>query len=250
MADILLFGPQGAGKTQLYYSLRRLNYNKAEETGLEDYKVQKPGLFSWFRRRITIHEMGGKKLWLNQESLRQAFKSHSKLVFVFNGNELIKEMENYKEGGYISSLIRCYVMPALEKTKISNAPQVVTINDDSETMSGDERHVTRNDKSNGDSHKDKYDRKERDMEAKLSKESKDRKNDIFFIATHVDKFDRKGRDMAAEIYHYLETANDEYCKVANGTRYTFKELLIGNLFCLDARDSKEVGDRFKDIIKE
>lgn len=193
MADFLLFGPQGAGKTQLYYSLQGLDYNDPQQTRQADYKVKKDNLFGRFGlSKYTIHEIGGKSMSLyDKELLHPAFVSNSKLVFVFNGNELINELKNYKQGGLISALLKCYVMPAL-----------IDLN---------------------------------------------RQQDIFFIATHEDEYYGTEKDMGTEIFNCLEKANEEYRKVANGTRYPFKNLLRGNLFCVDATDSAQVSKIFKDI---
>ena len=199
MADILLFGPQAAGKTQLYHSLQGLTTDFAE-TDQADYTVKKDGFLGWIGlRKYTIHEIGGKDMYLyDKDYLRQAFLSNSNLVFVFNGNEFINELKNYKQGGLISSLLRCYVIPALEK------------------------------------------------DADL-----DCQHNIVFIATHADEYDEEDRDkMKTEIYTCLEKANEEYLKVANGTRYyLFKKLFRGNLFCVNATDPAQVCEVFNSIIK-
>ena len=121
--------------------------------------------------------------------------SNSKLVFVFNGNDFIEELKNYKQGGQISALLRCYVMPALME-------------------------------------------KEDGLEYQ---------HEVYFIATHEDEYDGHERDMETELFSRLEIANEEYRKVANGTRYPFKKLLRGNLFCVDAKDSAQVTNIFKNI---
>ena len=197
MADILLFGPSAAGKTQLYHSLQGLDYNNPQQTDQGDYKVKKNNFFGWIGlSKYTIHEIGGKDLYLyNKDFLHDAFWSNSKLVFVFNGNDLIEELKNYKQGGYICSLLRCYVMPALNE-------------------------------------------KEADLDCQ---------QDIIFIATHEDEYEGPGMDMKTEIFNCLEKANEEYRKVANGTRYPFKKLLRGNLFCVNATDSMQVGKVFDNI---
>ena len=193
MADILLFGPHAAGKTQLYYSLRNKYYSDPQQTGQADYKVNRDGIVGWLGlSKYTIHEIGGKDIYLyDQTFLHQAFWENSKLIFVFNGNDLIEELRNYKQGGMISALLRCYVMPALM-----------------------------------------------DMDRQL-----------IFIATHEDKYYSQERDMETEIFACIEKANEEYRKVANGTRYPFKKLLRGNLFCVDATDSAQVSKIFKNINK-
>lgn len=199
MADILLFGPHWAGKTQLYHSLRRLDYNDPQQTGEADYTVKKENLLGWFGlSKYSIHETGGKDRFLfDKELLHQAFLSNSKLVFVFNGNEFIDELKNYKQGGQISALLRCYVMPALkEKEADLDSPQEIT-----------------------------------------------------FIATHEDEYDGNERDMETEIFTCLEKANEEYRRVANGTRYPFKKLMRGNLYCVDATDSAQVRQIFNTINK-
>lgn len=199
MADILLFGPQAAGKTQLYHSLRGVEYNDPQQTGQEDYKVNKDNLLGWFGlSKYTIHEIGGKKLFnVSKEFFHQAFLSNSKLIFVFNGNEFIDELRNYKQGGEISALLRSYIMPALKEN-------------------------------------------ESDL---------DSPRDITFIATHEDEYNGEERDMETEIFSFMEKANEEYCKVANSTRYPFKKLMRGNLFCVDATDSAQVSEVFKKINK-
>ena len=197
MADFLLFGPHAAGKTQLYHSLQGLDYNDPQQTSQADYKVKKDTLWGWIGlSKFTIHEIGGKDIYLyDKEFLHQAFMSNSKLVFVFNGNDLIDELKNYKQGGQISALLKCYVMPAL--------------------MGKDD-----------------------DLNCE---------QDIIFIATHEDEYYGTERDMETEIFTCLEKANEEYRKVANGTRYPFKKLLRGNLFCVDATDSAQVSKIFKNI---
>ena len=67
------------------------------------------------------------------------------------------------------------------------------------------------------------------------KDSKEGNNVI--IKNGVEKMDEALR----------EKANEEYRKVANGTRYPFKKLLRGNLFCVDATDSAQVSKIFKNI---
>ena len=196
MADILLFGPQAAGKTQLYYSLRGLSYEDPRQTGQEDYTVKKDTIFGKLGfSKYTIHEIGGKDIYLNNKGfLNQEFGSNTKILFVFNGIDLIEELKNYKQGGYISSILRCYVMPALAE----------------------------------------------DVDKSCQR-------DIFFIATHEDEYDGEEMDMGTEIFTCLEKANEEYRKVANGTRYPFKKLLRGNLFCVNATDSAQVCKIFKNI---
>lgn len=199
MADFLLFGPHGAGKTQLFHSLKRLVYNDPQQTGQADYTVKTDTLLGWIGlSKYTIHEIGGKDIYLHdKEFLHQAFWTNLKLVFVFNGNEFIEELKNYHQGGQISAILRCYVMPAL-----------------------------------------------------MEKEAEfDRQHDFVFIATHVDEYKGNERDMETEIFTCLEKANEEYRKVANGTRYSFKTILRGNLFCVDATDFDQVSKVFKNIKK-
>lgn len=198
MADILLFGPPMAGKTQLYHSLRGQIYNNPQQTGDEEYKVVKfkniALLLRWIRgwKINTIREIGGKDKYLyDKEFLHKVFEANSKLVFVFNGNDFIKELENFKCGGLISALLRCYVMPALGE---------------------DQR-------------------------------------DIFFIATHNDEYEDPEMDMETKIFTCLESANEEYRIVANGTRYPFKKLLRGNLYCVNAMDQDQVRRVFESINK-
>lgn len=195
MADVLLFGPHLAGKTQLYYSLRGKEYTNPTQTGQEDYKAKKSGFFGAIGlNHFSIHEIGGKHVY-NHDSkfLEDAFMVSEKLVFVFNGNDFIEELRNYREGGYISSMLRCFVSPALENCN--------------------------------------------------------KQKDIRFIATYEDEYDGQKADMGSEIISCIEHANEEYRKVANSTRYPFKSLMHGNLFCVDARDSKKVKDIFKQINK-
>ena len=77
----------------------------------------------------------------------------------------------------------------------------------------------------------------------------DCQKDIIYIATHEDEYKGQEIDMETEIYNCLERANEEYRKVANGTRYTFKKLLRGNLFCVNAKDSTQVSKIFDNINK-
>ena len=195
MADVLLFGPHMAGKTQLYYSLREKEYTNPVQTDQEDYKAKKSGFFGAIGlNHFSIHEIGGKDVY-NHDSkfLEDAFMASDKLVFVFNGNDFIKELRNYREGGYISSMLRCFVSPALENCN--------------------------------------------------------KQKNIRFIATYEDEYDGQKPEMGSEIISCIEHANEEYRKVANSTRYPFKSLMHGNLFCVDARDSKKVKDIFKQINK-
>ncbi len=196
MADVLLFGPHLAGKTQLYYSLRGKEYLSPIQTDEEDYKAKNSGVLGALGlSHYSIHEIGGKDVY-NQdiEFLEKAFITSGILVFVFNGNKLIEELKHYREGGDISSMLRCIVSPALENCN--------------------------------------------------------KQKDIRFIATYEDEYAGQKADMGSEIISCIEHANEEYRKVANSTRYPFKPLMPGNLFCVDARDSKKVKDLFKNIIIE
>ena len=113
MADYLFFGPHGAGKTQLVHSLKNEAYDNPQETGEEEYKVKKGSFFGF--SKYSIHEIGGKEIYyFNGAFLTDAFKNDKKVVFVFNGNDFINELKNYDEGGLISTILRCYVMPSLE----------------------------------------------------------------------------------------------------------------------------------------
>ena len=116
LVDILLFGTQGAGKTQLLYSLQRKDYNKPIESNIETQKVRKGDFWLHGLSRYTVREIGGKNLYLRDTvSLKSHFKESSRLLFVFDGNKLINEFTHYQEGGVISMLLRCYVMPALQE---------------------------------------------------------------------------------------------------------------------------------------
>lgn len=195
MADVLVFGPHMAGKTQLYYSLREKEYLNPMQTDQEDYKAKNSGFWGAIGfSNFTIHEIGGKDCYnRDSEFLEEAFKTSDKIVFVFNGNDFIEELRNYREGGYISSMLRCFVSPALENCN--------------------------------------------------------KQKSIRFVATFEDEYDGQKEDMASEIISCIELANEEYRKVANSTRYTFKSLMHGNLFCVDARDSQKVKEIFKQINK-
>ncbi len=193
MADVLLFGPHLAGKTQLYYSLRGKEYNNPIQSDQEDYKAKNSGFWGTMGlSHFSIHEIGGKDIYYRcSDDLEEAFKSSDVLVFVFNGNKFIEELKHYREGGDISSMLRCIVSPALENCN--------------------------------------------------------KQKDIRFIATYEDEYAGQKADMGSEIISCIEHANEEYRKVANSTRYPFKPLMPGNLFCVDARDSKKVKDIFKNI---
>lgn len=195
MAEVLLFGPHLAGKTQLYYSLRGKEYLNPIQTDQEDYKAKNSGIWGAIGfSHYSIHEIGGKDVYnYDSKFLEDAFMVNDKLVFVFNGNDFIEELRNYREGGSISSMLRCYISPALENCN--------------------------------------------------------KQKDIRFIATYEDEYDGQKADMRSEIISCIEHANEEYLKVANSTRYPFKSLIPGNLFCVDARDSKKVKDIFKQINK-
>ncbi len=197
MADILLFGPKNSGKTQLCYSFKGDSYSDPIQTREEDYSVSKGGLFGALGlSNTTIHEIGGKDIYLYDKAfLKDAFAKNKIIVFVFNGNTLIKEMQNYKEGGYITSLISCYVKPALSGVEGDN-----------------------------------------------------KKFDILFIATHADQYSGAS-DMESEIFEAMEKANKEYHSVANAIRYPFKDLLRGNIFCVDATNPKDVTKIFEQINK-
>lgn len=122
MADILLFGPHGAGKTQLCYSLNRMD-EKPTQTKEADFKGKTGGVFS---RRLSIHEVGGKDMFFRDVNfLEKAFLAHERLVFVFNGNDFINELRNYQKGGFISTILRCYVMPALETSNKQKCIQFI-----------------------------------------------------------------------------------------------------------------------------
>lgn len=197
MADVLLFGPQAAGKTQLYYSLRGKEYLNPIQTNKEDYRAKNSGILGAVGlSHFSIREVGGKNFFLYHDlkSLEDVFNTSDKLVFVFNGNEFINELRNYREGGYISSMLRCYVSPALENCN--------------------------------------------------------KQKDIRFIATFEDEYSGQKDDMASEIISCIEHANEDYRIVANSTRYPFKPLILSNLFCVDARDSKKVKDIFKNIKRD
>ena len=195
MADILLFGPHGAGKTQLVYSLRNEEYTNPMQTGEEDYKAKKSG--PWWKfglSKFSLHEIGGKdRYYKDKDFLTSAFQTNERLVFVFNGNDFIKELINYQSGGLITSLLRCHIMPVLSKCG--------------------------------------------------------KQKSIQFVATYEDEYLGNKPDMASEIISCIEYANNEYREEAHSTRYTFKELMHGNLFCVDARDPQKVKEIFKQINK-
>ena len=117
MADILLFGPHMSGKTQLCYSLQGKEYLEPRQTDQEDYRAKKSGFWGAIGvSKFSLHEVGGKDIYyLNVDFLEKVFQENEKLVFVFNGNEFIDELRDYQKGGFISTLLRCYVVPALEK---------------------------------------------------------------------------------------------------------------------------------------
>jgi hypothetical protein len=132
MADYLLFGPHYAGKTQLVYSLRGEEYTNPQQTGEEEYSVKKGTFWGVFGlSKYSVHEIGGKeKYYFNKEFLANAFNADQNVVFVFNGNDFINELRNYEEGGLISTILRCYVMPALKESERNNSVQFIATFED------------------------------------------------------------------------------------------------------------------------
>ena len=185
MADILLIGPQRAGKTQLFHSLCGKEYADPHQTDEYDYKAKNFGFWGKIGfSHFSIHEVGGKdKFYTDLNFLENVIRESEKIVFVFDGNDFIDELKNFQKGGYISSMLRCYVIPALEKCN--------------------------------------------------------KEKSICFVATHADEYCGVKDDMNTEIISSLEHANEEYRKIAHSTRYPFKTLMHGNLFCTDARDFQQ-----------
>lgn len=132
MADYLLFGPHYAGKTQLVHSLRNEAYDNPQQTGEEEYKVKKDSFLGFLGfSNNSIHEVGGKeKYYFNKDFLSDAFKNDQKVVFVFNGNDFIRELKNYEEGGLISTILRCYVMPSLDAAQKQQSIQFIATFED------------------------------------------------------------------------------------------------------------------------
>ncbi len=131
MADYLLFGPHRSGKTQLVHSLNNEPYDNPQETGDVEYKVKR-GTFlgSLGFSKFSIHEIGGKDLYYKKGFLTDAFKNDKRVIFVFNGNEFIRELKNYKEGGLISTILRCHVMPSLEDAQNKQPIQFIATYED------------------------------------------------------------------------------------------------------------------------
>lgn len=234
----LLIGLPQSGKTQLLRSLRGESYDNPEDTDTDiaytksgatrviDNLTGKMGGEKFGRvlgnvldkelasTSFSVYEYGGKLLvsWKKDDIKKQLIKCCLCIV-VFNGNDFIRELQDYEHGGQISTLIRNYILPTYEmvvkeysERKVVKALNAVKI--------------------------DEY-----------------KYPTPFFLATHEDEYSGN-RTMHEDILQLLKEANRSYQAVSLSERYPFANLFPGHLKCVNAKDYNAVQKVFDDILKK
>lgn len=230
----LLIGPQQSGKTQLLRSLRGESYDNPEQTDTElaytksrttrviDTMTEKIGgkklgrvLGNMLDKEYSfpIFEYGGKHLaaW-SKDDIKKQIKKCCLCIVVFNGNDFIREIQDYEHGGRISTLLRNYILPTYKMVvkEYSEKKIVKALN----TIKIDEY---------------KY-------------------PSPFFLATHEDEYSGN-HTMHEDILQLLQDANKSYQAVSLSERYPFANLFPGHLKCVNAKDYYAVQKVFDDILK-
>ncbi len=127
--DMIFIGPQAAGKTALFKVLQGdaapIKHETTASNG--EPKTIKTSAKRWFfnllREKVSVIDAGGKmsefrkyKEWCNDAE---------KVIIVFNGVELLREIDDYKEGGETSSFLKM-ILSQLEEIDVSDMYFIAT----------------------------------------------------------------------------------------------------------------------------
>lgn len=127
--DMIFIGPQAAGKTTLFEVLQgdaaptkhAATVSNGEPTTIKISAKRR--FFNLLRGKVSVIDAGGKmsefrhyKEWCNDAE---------KVIIVFNGVELLREIDDYKEGGETSSFLKM-VLSQLEEIDASDMYFIAT----------------------------------------------------------------------------------------------------------------------------
>ena len=207
MNNLLLVGTPAAGKTTFVSIVKT---GKAPNTYVET-EVEK--IKTWRKlKHIKILDTGG--LERNDESKYSNWIDESKKIcFFFDGIKFLQEIEDFYNGGEISSKIIFYVLKPLKDKELDDTRLFfIATHDD------------------------------------IFSEFKDR-----YIKMHgEDKFIQvygNSNDMKAAIITRLNYANQEYSILCGTNRYAFSQLLGGqHFFCLNTTNVEQTKKVYEEII--
>lgn len=207
MNNLLLVGTPAAGKTTFVSIVKT---GKAPSTYVET-EVEK--IKTWRKlEHIEILDTGG--LERNDETKYSKWIDESKKIcFFFDGIKFLKEIEDFYNGGEISSKILYYVVKPLKEKKMNNTRLffIATHDDVFSTFKDDYIKV------HG---KDKY------------------------IKVYGDS-----TDMKAAIITRLNKANSEYSSLCGTNRYAFSQLFGGqHFFCINTINVEQTKKVYKEIL--
>lgn len=209
MNTLLLVGTPAAGKTT-FASIVETGKVPSTYVETEVDEIRYGGFLGINRKKVL--DTGG--LERNDETKYSKWIDESKKIcFFFDGIKFLKEIEDFYNGGEISSKILYYVVKPLKEKKMNNTRLffIATHDDVFSTF------------------KDDY----------IKVHGKDKYIEVYGDST----------DMKAAIITRLNKANSEYSSLCGTNRYAFSQLLGGqHFFCINTINVEQTKKVYKEIL--
>lgn len=128
-SDMIFVGPQAAGKTTLLQVLQGKEPPQKYEATISNGEattirtIAKPIFWGWFNGKTSVIDAGGKTTEFN--NYKNWCQKASRIIVVFNGIELLDEVENCEKGGETTSFCKM-LLSQLHEIDASNLFFVAT----------------------------------------------------------------------------------------------------------------------------
>ena len=128
-SDLIFVGPMAAGKTTLFQVLQGNETPKVHTATISNGEIvtirtgAKKSFFGLIKKRITVIDAGGKTSEFNH--YLEWCKKAEKIIIVINGIDLLREVDNCREGGETTSFCKM-LLSQLHEIDASNLFFVAT----------------------------------------------------------------------------------------------------------------------------
>lgn len=121
MSTIPIIGQSGAGKTTFTRSSKNMITNPKERDVTMSEQKHRISFFKWRH----IYDTPGNSSTLNRNRIKELFKKHPKIIYMFRANAFIEEVKHPESGGIINAEIKNLIVPIWNEIKEVDSSKIL-----------------------------------------------------------------------------------------------------------------------------